>query len=237
MRKILYLLTLQVLAVCSASMSLAQDASYIQLRITNSDLVEKENPFIQLNAPLIVNGVEIDWKSDQTYTIPTSNYTSRLDIIHYGEKTIYTKFKPDEEYLIKISRSCSYELMPANGGQVGTFHYEFTNYNPGQEYTLFTEHGKDSEGGLQLSTLCPFSAQKFVILDQDYDPYSIYMDGEIEDDNHILGETYFHFLHGERISIRHNVKMKRTSVRHDGYIEEGKSFKDYVIEVEYVQEE
>jgi len=182
----------------------------------------------------IINGTQ--FKAYDT-TIQTIKLNKGLDncaaIIGKDTLTFATKFKAKNTYIIRPGCCCAYFTLEAEeNSRRGTF--SFTNHTNQDIGIVVAEANIDTvlinktkEIFSYESAMCLFKPCSIVLAEIEYlaEKY-VYANNLTanydslweEQKKHILAIDFFHFLHGEKIEILYDEKLKTMNFRLNGYL-------------------
>lgn len=162
-----------------------------------------EGPFVFFSGS--INGVSIS-KTDSLLTIPLA---PQFDTIINQGQTILCRMLPGRRYQLKFNPCSSYEFLPINKPKQGMVRTRITGasgrlYNVSVMYPRPILTGKKDRYFYDPpSSMCPFSRKTFKVIDEDEE---------------VVLQYLFHFLHGEKVTLHYNASNLNSSIVIDGYV-------------------
>ena len=193
-----------------------------------------ENSFEEFDSiQFQLNGVKI-LATDKSVQKINLNKTLDSCIAIIGSDTIHflTRFRPDNEYIIRPGCCCAaFTLEPIINPRRGTVTFKNTTKRDLglviAEANIDTVEANTSKTTFSSeSAMCLFKPCNILITETGYfsDSYNYDNDQKNYDSlwkeqaQYILAETWFHFLHGEKIELYYSDKTRDISIRLTGYM-------------------
>ena len=148
-----------------------------------------DGPFVFFSGS--INGVPVT-SADTLLRIPLS---PRFDTIINQGNTILCRMRPGRRYLLKFNPCSSYEFLPVKKPKQGMVRTRIVDASDNLYYVSSISSRPTPKGKKDHyyydppSAMCPFSRKDLQIIDQD---------------ETVVAEYFFHFLHGEKVTLHYN---------------------------------
>lgn len=127
------------------------------------------------------------------------------------------KFKQNTEYLIRINPCSFYDIAPVRNPKKGVVRYNYISSKNDSIYALLdfcsqkiNARKKTNYFSFISSAMCVFGKKKIALLDS-----------KTQEE---LSSVYFHFLHGEKLTLNYNREKQKQNITLDGYINEEENY-------------
>jgi hypothetical protein len=200
------------------------------IKIENSHIEFQEKSFERMLFKF--NNVSFIATDTSTHSIQLNKGLDKCLAIKGQDTVVFlTKFKPNETYVIEPGCCCAdFAIKPRQKPRQGII--VFTNkskrdlaFNVGDSNIDTVKSNQTKWLPFYESAMCPFKPAIINITELDYysEKYDFRMGQDyeslkVEQDKFILANTYFHFLHGEKIELFYNDKKKHLELRLAGYL-------------------
>lgn len=197
------------------------------------DTVSFDNSFQSfLDMKFSINGVMISANDTAFFDIQLDQKMDKF-IAFLGEDSlqVYTKFKPNSEYIIKPGCCCAaFIIEPAREPNKGTV--SLTNSSNRDLGVIICDHNIDTirigstyTSFAHESAMCFMKPCRIRVVEMSYFEQVISTDSDFETidyanelDEYVLFDTWFNFLHGEKLELVYNKHTDNFKLKIKGYL-------------------